>query len=89
MIIHVIDKQFMSKQVMLRCMPYNKSHTGSEATIKCCKISQKVRYRTFLKPLNCLMYGKCAANLVNSAANICEMCGKSAANFYGNKLTSL
>ena len=35
--------------------------------------------------LNCFM---CAANLVNSAASICEMCGKSAANFHDNKLTS-
>ena len=30
--------------------------------------------------LHCLMCGKCAANLVDSAANIFEICGKRAAN---------
>ena len=29
LIIHFIDKQFERKQVMLRCMPYNRSHTGN------------------------------------------------------------
>ena len=29
LIIHFIDKLFERKQVMLRCMPYNRSHTGN------------------------------------------------------------
>ena len=43
--------------------------------MKCGKISQNI--------VRCLMYGKCAAKIENSAANICEMYyGKSAVNFF-------
>ena len=50
---------------------------------------QKVRCRTFLKLLNVRQVcGKFGEYCSLSAANIFEMCGKSVANFYGNKLTS-
>ena len=57
--------------------------------LKCGKFSQKVRCRAFLKLLNVRrVCGKFGEWCVSSAANVCEMCGKSAANLYANKLTS-